>query len=233
MEPLDIATSHASGEEEIEAIFDHLRGKAKRYKDAGEGASNRSNKKKNKQRRESLLMATANRKGGRKPAEGTPDHFEKLLEGPCSNHAFPIKHLYKDCVLMKRFLSRGSNNGEHRKEPKPTTDNAEGKDIGFPILDGYLMIFGGSAAYESKRCQKLARREIYAAEPAMPSFIWRSQSTITLHRSDHLESILQQGRYPLVVDPIVGTKRLTKVLMDGGSGLNLMSAEMLDVMGID
>ena len=43
--------------------------------------------------------------------EGTPNHFEKLLEGPCPNHAFPIKHLYKDYVLMKRFLSRGSNRG--------------------------------------------------------------------------------------------------------------------------
>ena len=56
-------------------------------------------------------MATADRKGGRKPTEGTLDHFEKLLEGPCLNHAFPIKHLYKDCDLMKRFLFGGSNKG--------------------------------------------------------------------------------------------------------------------------
>ena len=51
---------------------------------------------------------------------------------PC----FPVKHLYKDCVLMKRFLFEGSNKGEHRKEPKPAVDNAEGKDGGFPVLDG-------------------------------------------------------------------------------------------------
>ena len=37
---------------------------------------------------------------------------------------------------MKRFLSGGSNKGEQRKEPKPTVDN--------------LMIFEGSAAYDSK-----------------------------------------------------------------------------------
>ena len=36
-----------------------------------------------------------------------------------------------------------------------------------------------------------------------------------------------------MIDPIIGTKRLTKVLMDGGSGLNIMYAEMLDAMGID
>jgi hypothetical protein len=36
-----------------------------------------------------------------------------------------------------------------------------------------------------------------------------------------------------VVNLIVGTKQLTKVLMDGGSGLNIMYAEMLDAMGFD
>jgi hypothetical protein len=44
------------------------------------------------------LVATAEWKGGWEPTECTPNHFEKLLKGPCPNHAFPIKHLYKDCA---------------------------------------------------------------------------------------------------------------------------------------
>ncbi|XP_066310816.1 uncharacterized protein [Miscanthus floridulus] len=36
-----------------------------------------------------------------------------------------------------------------------------------------------------------------------------------------------------MVDPIIGTKRLIKVLIDGGSGLNIMYAKTLDTMGID
>ena len=36
-----------------------------------------------------------------------------------------------------------------------------------------------------------------------------------------------------MVDPIVGTKWLTKVLMDGGSDLNIMYVKTLDAMGID
>ncbi|XP_066354921.1 uncharacterized protein [Miscanthus floridulus] len=36
-----------------------------------------------------------------------------------------------------------------------------------------------------------------------------------------------------MVDPIISMKRLTKVLMDGGSSLNIMYAETLDAMGID
>ena len=98
-------------------IFDRPKGKVKRDKDADEGTSNCPNKKKNKQRCEGSLVATANRKGGRKPTKGTLDHFEKLLKGPCPNHAFPIKHLYKDCTLMKRFLFGGSNKGIIGRSP--------------------------------------------------------------------------------------------------------------------
>ena len=36
-----------------------------------------------------------------------------------------------------------------------------------------------------------------------------------------------------MVDPIISSKWLTKVLMDGGSGLNIIYIEMLDAMGID
>jgi len=78
------------------AIFDRLKGKAKWDEDADEGTSNQPSKKKNKQWRKGLLMAADD-------CKGTPNHFEKLLEGPCPNHAFPIEHLYKDCVLMKWF----------------------------------------------------------------------------------------------------------------------------------
>ena len=49
-------------------------------------------------------MAAADHKGGQKPTEGTPNHFEKLLEGPCPNHAFPVMHLLNDCGFMQRFL---------------------------------------------------------------------------------------------------------------------------------
>ena len=112
-------------------------------------------------------MAIADHKGVKSPRRVPGTTSRNCLRG----HAFPMKHLYKDCGLMKRFLSGGSNKGENRKEPKLTIDNAEGKDSSFPMLDGYLMIFRGSAAYDSKSRQKLARREVYTAEPAAPTFL--------------------------------------------------------------
>jgi hypothetical protein len=41
------------------------------------------------------------------------------------------------------------------------------------------------------------------------------------------------GKYPLVVDPIIGNARLTKILMDGGSSLNIIYAETLELLQID
>ena len=90
---------------------------------------------------------------------------------------------------MKRFLFRGSNKGEHRKEPKPTIDDVEGKDSGFLALDGCLMIFGGSVAYDSKHRQKLACHEVYMAMPTVPTFLQWSESAITFDRTDHPESV--------------------------------------------
>ena len=49
-------------------------------------------------------------------------------------------------------------------------DVAEGKDSDFLTSDGCLMIFGGSAAFDSKRRQKLACREVYMSKLAVPSF---------------------------------------------------------------
>jgi hypothetical protein len=52
-------------------------------------------------------VAATQRKGKKASAAGTPDHFEKMLEGPCPNHFYPVKHAYKVYGLMKKFLSGG------------------------------------------------------------------------------------------------------------------------------
>jgi hypothetical protein len=73
-----------------------------------------------------------------------------MLEKPCPNHTFPIKNLYKNCALLKKYLSGVSKKGEQKKKPEPGEGDAKGKDDGFPDTDGYLMIFGGPTASESR-----------------------------------------------------------------------------------
>ena len=67
---------------------------------------------------------------------------------------------------------------------------------------------------------------------AVPSFLSWSDSSITFDQRDHPSHIAPPGRYPLVVDPIIHKKHLTKVLMDGGSGLNILYIDTLDAMRI-
>jgi hypothetical protein len=92
------------------------RGKAKRDEDADEGAANHSKKKKRgKQQFEDSLRAAAELKGKKAPTEGAPDHFEKMLKGPCPNHAYPVKHAYKDCGVMKKFLTKAPRRGQEKE----------------------------------------------------------------------------------------------------------------------
>jgi hypothetical protein len=41
------------------------------------------------------------------------------------------------------------------------------------------------------------------------------------------------GKYPLVVDPVIGNVRLTKVLIDGGSSINIIYAKTLGLLQIN
>jgi hypothetical protein len=55
---------------------------------------------------------------------------------------------------------------------------------------------------------------------------------ITFDHDDHPYYVSNPGVYPLVVDPIIANTCLTKVLMDGGSSLNIIYTQTLDLLGI-
>jgi hypothetical protein len=95
------------------------------------------------------------------------------------------------------------------------------------------MIYGGQAANASARHRKQERREVYLVKVAAPVYLDWSDKPITFDRGDHLDFVPNPGRYPLVVDPIIGNVRLSKVLMDGGSSLNIIYAETLELLGVD
>jgi hypothetical protein len=84
----------------------------------------------------------------------------------------------------------------------------------------------------SSRQRKRERHEVLAAEKAPPSFLDWSEDAITFNREDHPNRIPNPGQYPLVVDPVVGNVRFSKVLMDGGSSLNILYAHTLRLLGI-
>ena len=79
------------------------------------------------------------------------------MDGPCPNHAYPVKHLYKECELLKRFLRQagGPKKGDG-KEAAPKKGGMAGKDADdFPNADECIMIFGGSDTVWTKRQHKV------------------------------------------------------------------------------
>jgi hypothetical protein len=96
------------------------------------------------------------------------------------------------------------------------------------------MIFGGLMAYKSSCRQKLIAREVNATAlcEAVPAFLKWPETAITFDKKDHLDHIPQPRHFPLVVYPIIGKTRLSQVLMDGGSGINLLYAETYNAMGL-
>jgi hypothetical protein len=84
----------------------------------------------------------------------------------------------------------------------------------------------------STRQRKKEQREVFSIEVATPVYLDWSDHAITFNRDDHPDYISNPGRYPLIIDPIIGNTKLTKVLIDGGNNLNIIYAETLDLMGI-
>jgi hypothetical protein len=74
--------------------------------------------------------------------------------------------------MMKRYFSGGAQEkGDPDKRPEEDKGNGKEKDDDFLVIINCFKIFGGSAAYDSRRQRKLERREVYAAEPATPAFL--------------------------------------------------------------
>jgi hypothetical protein len=95
------------------------------------------------------------------------------------------------------------------------------------------VIFGGDGDFSFRREQKLLLREIMSVEPAVPRPLRWSEVPISFSHDNQWISFSEPGKFPLVLDPVVAEVRLIRVLIDGGSGLNLIFASTLRKMGLD
>jgi hypothetical protein len=95
------------------------------------------------------------------------------------------------------------------------------------------MIYGRQVANALARHRKQERREVCSVKVAAPVYLDWSDKPITFDQGDHPDFVPSPGRYPLIVDPIIGNARLSKVVMDRGSGLNIIYVETLELLGVD
>jgi hypothetical protein len=62
-------------------------------------------------------------------------------------------------------------------------------------------------------------------EPATIRPLRYSEVPISFSRDDQWTSFSEPGKFLLILDPAVAGSQLTRVLIDGGSGLNLLFRE--------
>jgi hypothetical protein len=166
----------------------------------------------------------------------TQEEFEKLLQKKCPWHP-GANHAVIDCYHLRRTFSNPSNNKknkladkEHKKDDQgDKLHNAKFQDASKTIN----IIFGGDDEFNSRREQKLLLREIISVEPAVPRPLRWSKVPISFSRDDQWTSFLEPGKFSLVLDPVVAEVKLTRVLIDGKSGLHLIFTSTLRKMGLD
>jgi hypothetical protein len=120
------------------------------------------------------------------------------------------------------------------KEPEDDDQGDQGRNAKFQDASKTTnVIFRGDGDFGSRREQKLLLREIMSVEPAAPRPLRWSEVPISFSRDDQWTSFSEPGKFPLVLNPVVAEIRLTKVLIDGGSGLNLIFASTLRKMDLN
>jgi hypothetical protein len=181
-ELFDIATSFASGEEAVGAIFDGKKGKrtddtpAEGSKSKELRQKNKRGKKGKKPRREAReqgcddddgeALAVDPARRGPRPAPRGPGVFDDMLKKPCPYHKTPVYHTLEQCDMLKRFYGRAAAKDDEAKK-----DGGDGDAGGFPAVENVLLIFGGPTIDMSSRQRKRERHEVLTAERAPPSFL--------------------------------------------------------------
>jgi hypothetical protein len=236
---MDIATKFASGQEAVEAIFrKDKQPQGCPPEDVPEASTQRGAKKKGKKKSQAKrdaadadLVAAAEYKNPRKPPGGA-NLFDKMLKESCPYHQGPAKHTLEECAMLRRHFHKAgppAEGGRARDDDKKE-DHQAGE---FPEVRDCFMIYGGQVANASARHRKQERREVCSVKVAAPVYLDWSNKPITFDRDDHPNRVPSPGKYPLIVDPVIGDVRLTKVLMDGGSSLNIIYAETLGLLRVD
>jgi hypothetical protein len=149
-ELFDIATSFASGEEAVGAIFDGKKGK--RVDDTpAEGSKSKEPRQKNKRGKKGKKPHHEAREQGHDDDDGEalavdparraprgPGVFDDMLNKPCPYHKTPVNHTLEQCDMLKWFYGRAATKDDEVKK-----DEGDGDAGGFPAMENVFLIFGG------------------------------------------------------------------------------------------
>jgi hypothetical protein len=138
-------------------------------------------------------------------------------------------HTTEQCYQLQRALKHTPEpRHPHDKKGKKKADKGNG-DFQEPNKT-VNVLFGG---LPNRLAKKATRREVLSIEPAVPTPLRWSEVPTTFSCADQWTSFSEIGRFPLVLKPVVAGSKLNKVLIDGGSGLNVLFIKTLKKMNLD
>jgi hypothetical protein len=166
--------------------------------------------------------------------------LDDILDAQCPYHK-DMRHTLRNCRDFKHSVGNGQPfqplpppppRGGPR-EPRQPLQQEGGGGGAFPRVDGEVnVIFGRHGSQESKRQQKLNDRQILVAATSAPAPYRWFEHPITFTRADQWLNFDHPGKYPLLVDPVIRESRIKKVLVDGGSRINVTFPRTLLGLGV-
>jgi hypothetical protein len=227
-------TSWADEDDKANAKYDAIRGKTKNNpggsnnnnRDQG-GHNNNNNSGPNRKRKSDNTVAAIQRPA-KDNSKNTSGGFKDMLKEKCPWH-LEGNHTTEQCYQLRRALKNTPDRRPpHDKKGKKKAD--EGNDDFQEPNKTVNVLFDG---LPTRRSQKATRREVLNIEPAVPTPLRWSEVPITFSRTDQWTSFSELGRFSLVLKPVVAGSRLNKVLIDGGSGLNVLFTKTMKKMKLD
>jgi hypothetical protein len=158
----------------------------------------------------------------------TSGGFKDLLKVKCPWH-LDGNHTTEQCYQLRRAL-KDTPEPRHPHDKKGKKKADEGNDD-FQEPDKMVnVLFGG---LRNRRAQKATHRDVMSIEPVVPTPLRWSEVLITFSSANQWTSFSEPGRFPLVLKTVVAGSKLNKVLINGGSGLNVLFTKTLKKMKLD
>jgi hypothetical protein len=229
----DMITSWADEEDKANATCDAIRGKSKQNTGGGSnyngnhgGRSNNYPGPNRKHKPDNTVAAIQH--PAKDNSKKTSGGFKDLLKEKCPWH-LDDNHTTEQCYQLRRALKDTPGpRHPHDKKGKKKTDEGNGD---FREPDKTVnVLFGG---LPNRRAQKAIRREVMSIEPAVLTPLRWSEVPITFSHANQWTSFSEPGRFPLVLKLVVAGSKLNKVLIDGGSGFNILFTKTLKKMKLD
>jgi hypothetical protein len=231
----DMITSWADEEDMANAKYDAICGKSKQNtggsgnnnNNGNQGGRNNNYSGPNRKRKSDNTVAAIQRPA-KENSKKTSGGFKDLLKEKCPWH-LDDNDTTEQCYQLRRAL-KDTPEPRHPHDKKGKK-KADGGNDDFQEPDKTVnVLFGG---LPNRRAQKATRREVMSIEPAVPTPLRWSEVPITFSRANQWTSFSEPGQFPLVLKPVVAGSKLSKDLIDGGSGLNVLFTKTLKKMKLD